>query len=89
MCEKLDQTFFNEIVLICSIRRPQMLGSGRFDWIKPVFKIKDDALLENIGFDAYIFIYFTRILRRLVIVLTLISMFIFLPLNIVATYTTG
>lgn len=65
------------------------LGPGWFDWIRPVFKIKDEALLENIGFDAFIFIYFTRILRRLVIILTLISMFILLPVNIVATYCTG
>jgi hypothetical protein len=65
------------------------LGSGWFDWIKPIAKIKDDALIENIGFDGYVFIYFTRILRRLIIVLTLLSMFILLPVNIVATYNTG
>jgi hypothetical protein len=82
--------FYIKIVsFLSSIRRPYPLGPGWFDWIKPVFKIKDNSLLENIGFDAFTFIYFTRILRRLIIVLTLISMFIFLPVTIVATYTTG
>ncbi|KAL9542772.1 hypothetical protein MBANPS3_008435 [Mucor bainieri] len=71
------------------LRRPTRLGPGWFDWIKPVFKIKDDALLQNIGFDGFVFIYFTRMLRQLIIVLTLISMFVFLPVNILATYKTG
>ncbi|GAN09248.1 conserved hypothetical protein [Mucor ambiguus] len=31
------------------LRRPTRLGPGWFDWIKPVFKVKDDALLQNIG----------------------------------------
>ncbi|EPB82114.1 hypothetical protein HMPREF1544_11150 [Mucor circinelloides 1006PhL] len=69
--------------------RPARLGPGWFDWIKPVFKIKDDALLQNIGFDGFVFIYFTRMLRQLIVVLTVISMFIFLPVNILATYNTG
>jgi hypothetical protein len=72
-----------------SVRKPEALGSGLFDWIKPVLKIKDDDLLKNIGFDAFVFIYFTRILRRLIIVITLISVFIFIPVNVVATFSTG
>ncbi|KAK4519209.1 uncharacterized protein ATC70_009441 [Mucor velutinosus] len=71
------------------LRRPERLGPGWFDWIKPVFKIKDDALLQNIGFDGFVFIYFTRMLRQLIIVLTIISMFVFVPVNILATYNTG
>ncbi|KAG2229271.1 hypothetical protein INT48_003865 [Thamnidium elegans] len=71
------------------VRKPEPLGSGLFDWIKPVLKIKDDDLLKNIGFDAFVFIYFTRILRRLIIVITLISVFIFIPVNVVATFSTG
>ncbi|OAD05084.1 hypothetical protein MUCCIDRAFT_141226, partial [Mucor lusitanicus CBS 277.49] len=71
------------------LRRPTRLDPGWFDWIKPVFKIKDDALLQNVGFDGFVFIYFTRMLRQLIIVLTLISMCVFLPVNILATYNTG
>ncbi|KAI8063394.1 uncharacterized protein B0P05DRAFT_574322 [Gilbertella persicaria] len=69
-------------------RRPMPLGAGWFDWIKPVIKIKDNTLLETIGFDGFVFIYFTRTLRRLVIVITGFSMTVFLPINIIAAYNT-
>lgn len=77
------------LLLVISIRRPPTLKNGWFDWIMPIVRMKDDALIDHIGFDAYIFLYFTRLLRQIIIVLTLLSLFVFLPINIVATYNTG
>ncbi|KAG2203502.1 hypothetical protein INT47_008229 [Mucor saturninus] len=76
-------------LLKTDVQRPVTLGPGWFDWIKPLFQVKDDTLVTTIGFDAFVFIYFTRVLKRLVITITFISMFVFLPINILAAYKTG
>jgi hypothetical protein len=60
-----------------------------YDWIRLVLKSTDNTVLEKAGFDGYMFIYFLRTIRRLVIVVTVVAIFVLLPLNIVATYYTG
>ncbi|KAI8891000.1 DUF221-domain-containing protein [Backusella circina FSU 941] len=60
-----------------------------YDWIRLVLKSTDNTVLEKDGFDSYMFIYFLRTIRRLVLVVTGVAILVLLPLNIVATYYTG
>ncbi|CEI92664.1 hypothetical protein RMCBS344292_06917 [Rhizopus microsporus] len=70
-------------------QRPDALGKGWFSWIKPTFNIKDDTLIQYSRLDAFTFIYFVRMLKRLIIIMTIGSMAILLPVNIVTALNTG
>ncbi|OBZ89138.1 hypothetical protein A0J61_02802 [Choanephora cucurbitarum] len=69
--------------------KPDKLGTGWLDWVKPIIRTKDEALLEIIGFDAYIFIYFLKSLRELILIMTVVSFVVFVPINIAAGYDAG
>jgi calcium permeable stress-gated cation channel len=70
--------------------QPPVIESKRwFSWIKPIIKIPDDILLEQIGCDALLYIRFVRLLRRLLLIMSIIGIFVLIPINIVATRTTG
>ncbi|KAI7884894.1 DUF221-domain-containing protein [Lichtheimia hyalospora FSU 10163] len=70
-------------------QRPPEIGTGWFAWFKPVLKADDDFLMERIGFDAVLFLRFIRLLRRLLIAMSVIGVCALIPVNIVATYHTG
>ncbi|KAI9499662.1 hypothetical protein BDB00DRAFT_795028 [Zychaea mexicana] len=70
-------------------QRPPTVGTGWFSWIKPVLKADDDFLMDRIGYDAVMFLRFIRLIRRLLIVMSIIGICALVPVNIVATYYTG
>ncbi|KAI7847979.1 hypothetical protein BDC45DRAFT_524542 [Circinella umbellata] len=70
-------------------RPPAITERGWFSWIKPVLKADDDFLMDTIGFDAVLFLRFIRLIRRLLIVMSIIGICALIPVNIVATYYTG
>lgn len=70
-------------------RRPPAIGSGWFAWVKPVFKADDRYLMDRIGYDAVLFIRSIRLLRHLLLLMSIIGVCALIPINIVATYRTG
>jgi hypothetical protein len=71
------------------VKKPPQVGNGLFDWIKPVLHTDDDALLEKVGFDAFMFLRVLRILRQLLYIMTFIGVCGLIPINIIATSRTG
>lgn len=71
------------------VKKPPQVGNGIFDWIKPVLHTDDDALLEKVGFDAFMFLRVLRILRQLLYIMTFIGVCGLIPINIIATSRTG
>ncbi|KAF7726472.1 hypothetical protein EC973_008707 [Apophysomyces ossiformis] len=70
-------------------KRPPIVGSGWFDWVRPLLTVSDEFLIERIGFDAVMFIRFVRVLRKLLLIMSVIGIFALIPINIVATARTG
>ncbi|KAJ2956460.1 hypothetical protein NQZ79_g7700 [Umbelopsis isabellina] len=70
-------------------KRPPKVGRGFFDWVKPVAKVTDDILIQTIGWDAVLFIRCLRMFRRMFYGLTLVGVFVLIPINIAATSQTG
>ncbi|KAL0089219.1 hypothetical protein F4703DRAFT_1940730 [Phycomyces blakesleeanus] len=70
-------------------KRPPVLGSGWFAWLKPVFSTSDSFLLERIGCDAVLYLRFLRLLRRMTGFMAFVGLCVLLPINIVATKNTG
>lgn len=61
---------------------PPPIGKGVFSWIKPIWKTKEDVIVEKAGLDAAIFLRFTRMLRNMFIVLSVIGCGILIPVNV-------
>ena len=61
---------------------PPALGKGPFAWLSPVWKTKEQALVEKVGMDAAVFIRFTKMCRNIFLVLTVVGCAIVIPLNI-------
>jgi hypothetical protein len=72
-----------------SRKKPPKVGKGLFDWVKPVAKATDDILIQNIGWDAVMFIRCLRMFRRIFYGLSIVGCFVLIPINIAATSQTG
>ncbi|CAO3593097.1 unnamed protein product [Absidia cylindrospora] len=71
------------------LKKPPMIGMGLFAWVKPLLTAKDDFLLERIGYDAVLFLRFLRLLRHLLLVMSIVGVCALIPVNIVATRFSG
>ncbi|KAG2229590.1 hypothetical protein INT48_001901 [Thamnidium elegans] len=70
-------------------RPPPIESTGWLSWIKPVFKVKDETLIQQIGCDAVLYIRFVRLLRKLLLCMSIIGIGALIPIYIVATKATG
>ncbi|KAI9308758.1 hypothetical protein BJ944DRAFT_236715 [Cunninghamella echinulata] len=70
-------------------KKPPKIGNEYFGWVKVLFRAKDDFLLERLGYDAILFLKFLRLLRRILLIMSIIGVFALIPMNIVATRNTG
>ncbi|ERF71770.1 hypothetical protein EPUS_01685 [Endocarpon pusillum Z07020] len=61
---------------------PPPIEKGIFSWMKPVLRTKEADLVDRMGLDATIFLRFTRMLRNLFLVLSLIGLLITIPVNV-------
>lgn len=57
--------------------------------MKPVFRVKDETLIEQIGCDALLYIRFIRLLRKLLFCMSVIGIGALIPIYIIATKNTG
>ncbi|KAI8330722.1 hypothetical protein BC941DRAFT_361109, partial [Chlamydoabsidia padenii] len=71
------------------LKRPPTIGTGLFDWVKPLLTAKDDVLLTRIGYDAVLFLKFLRLLRHMLLIMTLVGVCALIPVNIMATRSSG
>ncbi|GAP84684.1 putative duf221 domain protein [Rosellinia necatrix] len=62
---------------------PPAVDNGVFSWVAPVVKTREQVLAEKIGVDATLFLRFTRMCRNLMIVLSVIGLGVYIPLNII------
>ncbi|KAI7896028.1 uncharacterized protein EV154DRAFT_493252 [Mucor mucedo] len=70
-------------------RPPSIAPTGWLSWIKPVFRVKDEILLQQIGCDAVLYIRFVRLLRKLLLCMSVIGLGALIPVYIIATKETG
>lgn len=70
-------------------RPPPIESNGWLSWIKPVFKVKDETLIKQIGCDAVLYIRFVRLLRKLLLCMSIVGIGALIPIYIVATKATG
>ncbi|KAL9025362.1 MAG: hypothetical protein Q9196_005795, partial [Gyalolechia fulgens] len=63
---------------------PPKIGKGMFDWVRPVLGAKEALLVEKTGLDAAIFLRFTKMLRNLFLVLSIVGVAVILPANVIA-----
>lgn len=68
---------------------PPIESTGWFSWIKPVIKVSDKTLITQIGCDAVLYIRFVRLLRRLLLCMSIVGVGALIPIYIVATKSTG
>ncbi|KAI1350376.1 hypothetical protein F5Y01DRAFT_286606 [Xylaria sp. FL0043] len=62
---------------------PPPVDKGVFSWVAPVVKTREQVLAEKIGVDATLFLRFTKMSRNLMIVLSVISLGVYIPINVV------
>ncbi|KAI1156401.1 hypothetical protein F4825DRAFT_294805 [Nemania diffusa] len=62
---------------------PPPVDNGVFSWVEPVVKTREQVLAEKIGVDATLFLRFTKMSRNLMIVLSIIGLGVYIPLNII------
>ncbi|ORX55060.1 DUF221-domain-containing protein [Hesseltinella vesiculosa] len=70
-------------------KKPPSIGPGLFSWFRVILQTSDDILLEKIGYDAVLFIGFIRMLRQLMLIMTIVGVCVLIPLNIIATRFSG
>ncbi|KAL8717543.1 MAG: hypothetical protein Q9225_005221 [Loekoesia sp. 1 TL-2023] len=63
---------------------PPKIGKGLFEWVWPVTRAKEGLLVEKTGMDAAIFLRFTRMLRNMFLVLSIIGVAVLLPANVIS-----
>ncbi|KAI1159173.1 hypothetical protein F5B18DRAFT_664685 [Nemania serpens] len=61
---------------------PPRVDNGVFSWVSPVVKTREQVLAEKIGVDATLFLRFIKMSRNLMIVLSVIGLGVYIPLNI-------
>ncbi|KAI4194476.1 MAG: hypothetical protein LQ350_007755 [Teloschistes chrysophthalmus] len=64
---------------------PPKIGKGFFEWIGPVFQAKEPLLVEKTGLDAAIFLRFTKMLRNMFLVLSVIGVLVLIPANVIGS----
>ncbi|KAI0535416.1 hypothetical protein GGR58DRAFT_479213 [Xylaria digitata] len=62
---------------------PPPVDKGVFSWVSPVVKTHEQVLAEKIGVDATLFLRFTKMSRNLMIVLSVIGLGVYIPLNVI------
>ncbi|KAI1303500.1 hypothetical protein F5Y03DRAFT_187174 [Xylaria venustula] len=62
---------------------PPPVDKGVFSWISPVIKTREQVLAEKIGVDATLFLRYIKMSRNLMVVLSVIGLGVYIPLNIV------
>lgn len=62
---------------------PPAVGKGLFSWFRPLRKLKEDVLVEQLGLDAVIFLRFLRMTRNIFLALSVIGLGILLPVNLI------
>ncbi|KAI8334567.1 hypothetical protein BC941DRAFT_431570 [Chlamydoabsidia padenii] len=70
-------------------KKPPTIGPGLFAWFKVIKNTSDEDLLEKIGYDAVLFIAFIRMLRQLLVIMTIVGVCLLIPLNVLANRFTG
>ncbi|KAJ3561886.1 hypothetical protein NPX13_g8772 [Xylaria arbuscula] len=68
---------------------PPPVDKGVFSWVSPVVKTREQVLSEKIGVDATLFLRFTKMSRNLMVVLSIIGLAVYIPLNIVQNTQNG
>ena len=63
---------------------PPPIEKGLFGWIKTVIRTKEPELVEKVGLDAALFMRFTRMMRNMFTVLTIVGCGVLIPLNLIA-----
>lgn len=64
---------------------PPRLDTGYFSWIQPIKAVKEQDLVEKIGMDAVVFLRFLRMLRNILLAITLLGLTVILPVNRIQT----
>ena len=62
---------------------PPTIGKGFFDWTSPLYKLHEAQLVDKIGLDATIFLRFTKMLRNLFGVLSVVAVGVIMPTNLI------
>lgn len=62
---------------------PPPVDNGIFSWVSPVMKTREQILVEKIGVDAALFIRFTKLCRNLTIILSVVGVSVYIPLNLI------
>lgn len=62
---------------------PPPIGNRMFSWVRPLAKTKEEQLVEKIGLDATIFLRFTKMLRNMFIIISIIGCGVMIPVNVV------
>ncbi|KXL51160.1 hypothetical protein M433DRAFT_60773 [Acidomyces richmondensis BFW] len=63
---------------------PPPVSKGLFGWIPPLIRTKEEELVEKVGLDAALFLRFTRMLRTIFALLSVIGCGILIPVNLLA-----
>ncbi|KAI1814453.1 DUF221-domain-containing protein [Poronia punctata] len=61
---------------------PSPLGNGFWSWVSPSVRTREEELVEKIGLDATLFLRFAKMLRNLMVVLSLIGCGVYIPTNV-------
>ncbi|KAI0107232.1 hypothetical protein GGR51DRAFT_160194 [Nemania sp. FL0031] len=62
---------------------PPPVDNGVFSWVSPVVKTREQVLAEKIGVDATLFLRFTKMSRNLMVVLSVIGLGVYIPINVI------
>lgn len=66
---------------------PPPVGKGVFDWVAPVVRTKEQALVDKIGLDATIFLKFTKMCRNIFTCVTIVGCGALIPINLISGNT--
>ncbi|KAK0642018.1 hypothetical protein B0T16DRAFT_335031 [Cercophora newfieldiana] len=61
---------------------PPPLGKGVFAWMVPLWSTSEQDLVNLVGMDATIFMRFTRMLRNIFVILSVVGCSILIPINL-------
>lgn len=66
---------------------PPPVGRGIFDWISPIIKVKEAALVEEVGVDAVVFLRFLKMTRNIFLCLVPLAFGMLVPITLTHTAT--
>ncbi|KAK5169687.1 uncharacterized protein LTR77_005665 [Saxophila tyrrhenica] len=64
---------------------PPPIGKGLFGWIKPLYQVKEQELVERCGLDAAVFMRFSRMMRNMFLALAVVGCGILIPTTLVSS----